>query len=366
MNSAGRARWLTVVAWTLSVAVAAIIGGWATRTAFLPPSIAETEAPLPLYTVEEASVGLRGDYTATAEWPTTPVAPSAATGTVTAVHVKSGESLSEGEAVFEIDLKPLIVIAGSVPMFRDLGPGVEGEDVRQLQDFLYRNKWLAVEPDGIYGAKTQAAVKRWQFALGAPQSGEVRRGDILFATQLPMRVALAEKLKVGAVVGAGEELLFSVASQPMLTIDTASNQREASLASGMRAIVHVGEDQVEAVLGEQTAGGDQVELVASPGGGSACEASCALPFPFTRESAKYRAEVIISEEVRGPSVPPSALGVTAAGEPFVIAADGRRVPVAVRAKSASRVVIDGIDAGTQVRLFSSTDSAEMLSPEESG
>lgn len=345
----------TVAAWVLSMLIAAIAGAWATRVTFVPPSVAEATPEPQLYTVVDGSVGQRGNYTASLAWPTSPVAAGAASGTVTAVHVRSGDTVQEGEALFDVDLRPVVVVQGAIPMFRDLAVGAEGEDVRQLQDYLYREHWLSAAPNGKFGDSTRRAVERWQAKQRVPKTGAVLKGDIVFAAQVPLRVALHEDLKVGAVVAPGDELVLQVAASPKLTIDVSSSQRGTTLETGMRVAVTVGEVKIDAVLGEFAAGTStdgqtaSVELVAADGS-PVCASGCD-GVPYTIEPAKYPAEIILEEEVAGPSVPPSALGVAADGQAYVVVPGGARMPVTVQATSASRVVVDGISVGTQVLLF---------------
>ena len=54
---------------------------------------------------------------------------------------------------------------------RDLRSGAAGDDVRGLQEFLYENKFLTVQPTGYFGEMTANAVKRWQANEGVSAVG---------------------------------------------------------------------------------------------------------------------------------------------------------------------------------------------------
>lgn len=54
---------------------------------------------------------------------------------------------------------------------RNLAAGAHGDDVRSLQEFLYENKFLTVQPTGYFGALTADAVKRWQAQEGVSAIG---------------------------------------------------------------------------------------------------------------------------------------------------------------------------------------------------
>jgi peptidoglycan hydrolase-like protein with peptidoglycan-binding domain len=85
---------------------------------------------------------------------------------VTGVPVKVGAEAIEGQVVVEVSGRPVLVIAGSVPVYRDLRPGSSGKDVAQLQAALSRLGFAGVESDGVYGPGTKAAVAAWFQRVG--------------------------------------------------------------------------------------------------------------------------------------------------------------------------------------------------------
>ena len=77
-----------------------------------------------------------------------------------------GAKLSEGDVILTTSGRPVFLIQGIRPTFRDLGPGVEGQDVVQLEEALVR---LGFDPgplDGIYDGRTEAAVTAWYKGSG--------------------------------------------------------------------------------------------------------------------------------------------------------------------------------------------------------
>jgi peptidoglycan hydrolase-like protein with peptidoglycan-binding domain len=71
----------------------------------------------------------------------------------------AGSSISEGEVLLTISGRPVFLLRGAQPSYRDLGPGMSGEDVRQLEQALKRS---GVDPgpvDGSYDAGTAGAVE---------------------------------------------------------------------------------------------------------------------------------------------------------------------------------------------------------------
>lgn len=78
---------------------------------------------------------------------------------VTGLVPKVGAKIREGEPLLEITGRPVIVLAGKLPMYRDLRPGMSGPDVEQLEKTLHR---LGIDPgkrDDRYTADTSEAVE---------------------------------------------------------------------------------------------------------------------------------------------------------------------------------------------------------------
>lgn len=69
-----------------------------------------------------------------------------------------GAALAEGEVVMSVSGRPVFLLGGPLPSYRDLGPGMEGADVHQLEVALDR---LGLRPgtvDGVYDRATESAV----------------------------------------------------------------------------------------------------------------------------------------------------------------------------------------------------------------
>ncbi|MEZ5190014.1 MAG: peptidoglycan-binding domain-containing protein [Schumannella sp.] len=84
---------------------------------------------------------------------------------ITARPIADGGSLTQGRPVIEVNGRPVIAIAGAFPLYRDLGPGTKGADVRALQKALNAAGY-PVEVDGRFGAGTAQALARLYRALG--------------------------------------------------------------------------------------------------------------------------------------------------------------------------------------------------------
>lgn len=73
----------------------------------------------------------------------------------------SGAEVKEGDVLMTVNGRPVLALQGTVPMYRALGPGMSGDDVKQLQKALGR---LGFQPGGVtgtFGQGTAAAVTSW-------------------------------------------------------------------------------------------------------------------------------------------------------------------------------------------------------------
>ena len=93
---------------------------------------------------------------------------------VTGKVPKVGSTITEGKALLEITGRPVIGLAGVLPMYRTLTPGSKGPDVLQLEQTLDR---LGLDPgtvDDEYDGSTSRAVERLYEKAGydAPEPDE--------------------------------------------------------------------------------------------------------------------------------------------------------------------------------------------------
>lgn len=116
--------------------------------------------------VLKRTVVLRGEVGASRSYEVTPNPSGDSAPIVTSVNVKVGSTVKPGKAVLEVGGRPLIVLAGSKPAYRNLRPGYTGPDVAQLQAALRQLGHYSGEADGEFGASTKAALTDFYTALG--------------------------------------------------------------------------------------------------------------------------------------------------------------------------------------------------------
>ncbi|MFE5327289.1 peptidoglycan-binding protein [Embleya sp. NPDC056575] len=94
---------------------------------------------------------------------------------VTGLRVKPGDVLRAGQILIEVSGRPVFVLPGDVPVYRDLKPGSEGRDVAQLQSALDGlGHKTGTDKSGTYGPGTKGAVASFYKSLGydPPAAGE--------------------------------------------------------------------------------------------------------------------------------------------------------------------------------------------------
>jgi multidrug efflux system membrane fusion protein len=140
------------------------------------------------------------------------------TGTVTALPAP-GSVVKRGEALYRVDNTPVVLLYGSLPAYRALSPGTQGADVKQFEQNLYELGYRGFTVDEKYNEATATAVKKWQKALGLPQTGTVDLGRVVYAAG-QVRIG-ALKAAVGDALGPDTALLTYTGTTRVVTVELA-------------------------------------------------------------------------------------------------------------------------------------------------
>ncbi|THA73268.1 hypothetical protein E6R60_25305 [Streptomyces sp. A0642] len=137
---------------------------------------AETVAPPPdVLTAPVArkvlaqSVVTRGKVTASRRVEITAAGTAEGVGraVVTKVMAEPGAPLKAGQVLMEVSGRPIVLLQGAIPAYRDLMPGMTGEDVAQLQKALAGLGYPSGgDARGVFAAGTEQAVTRFYRAVG--------------------------------------------------------------------------------------------------------------------------------------------------------------------------------------------------------
>jgi peptidoglycan hydrolase-like protein with peptidoglycan-binding domain len=132
---------------------------------------------------------------------------SRGSGTVTWLP-SAGTTIGRGKPLYKLDNKPVVLLYGSLPAYRDLKSGVKGADVKQFEKNLWALGYRGFTVDDKYTASTAGAVKDWQDDLGLSETGTVTVGQIAYAPQ-PVRVDSLSAEKGGTAQPGAEVLNYT-------------------------------------------------------------------------------------------------------------------------------------------------------------
>jgi peptidoglycan hydrolase-like protein with peptidoglycan-binding domain len=217
-----------------------------------PPPDAPVTAEVELRRIQ-SSVVARGDASFAGQVKVA-LAPSAPVPVITATPVAEGDVVTAGDVLAEITGRPVLLLPGRLPAYRDLGDGDTGPDVAQLERALDALGHHPGAVDDVYTPATGAAVAalyadrgyRPPAAEGAEggEGGEggagrrqgvtpLPRSEIAYAPGLPRRVDrlpghVGTTLPATPVVLSGTRLVVTVG---LTTADT------GVVDDGMRAVV---------------------------------------------------------------------------------------------------------------------------------
>lgn len=149
-------------------------------------------------------------------------------GTFTKVP-RTGDRIDVGEVLYELDARPVVLFTGSRPLWRELAKGMsDGPDVKQLErnltDLGFADS-ANLTVDEKFTDATQAAVKRWQKALGLPQSGKVELGRVAVLPHKTVRIdQVAARLGGTSAAGAGVKVFTVTTTDVYVTVELRDDQ----------------------------------------------------------------------------------------------------------------------------------------------
>jgi peptidoglycan hydrolase-like protein with peptidoglycan-binding domain len=295
--------------------------------------------PLGSAPVERRDLIATEDVDGTLGFSETTTVAAAAAGTLTRLR-EEGDAVTRGRSLLSIDAKATAwVLYGTIPMYRDLGPGVtDGRDVRQLERNL---KALGYDPgtvDTDWTSATTEAVEAFQEDRGLTEDGTLAPSDVVISDG-PARVG-EHKAEVGDEVNAGRPVTELTSTTPGVT---------SKLDAGLAGDVHRG-DRVRVTLPDGSEIGGRVTrvgTVATPGqDGASPTVELRVALDGHHRTGLDGAPVSIAVQTGRTkdalAVPVTALVTTGAGRYAVELAGSRRlVPVTLGAFADSWVQIDG-------------------------
>jgi peptidoglycan hydrolase-like protein with peptidoglycan-binding domain len=279
-----------------------------------------------------------------------------------------GSRVDEGDVLLTISGRPVFALLGKEPSYRDLGPGMTGPDVRQLEAGLQR---IGLDPgavDGSYDAATGAAVaelyRRHGYApviatdaqlaavlpplAGLVEGGHPRGGvqlpadEVVFVRSMPVRVSEA----LATLGAAPSDPLVTVTSSDMVVEGQIPVEQANLVREGAEVVIDEPDLGIEAIgrvshvaerPGTNGADGFHVSFLVAVEG----EAPIGLAGTSVRLTIPVR-----STKTMTLTVPMSAVSLGPDGESRVQRADGgsfQSVPVRTGLSAAGYVSVTPLD-----------------------
>jgi hypothetical protein len=91
-----------------------------------------------------------------------------------------GDRVDCGEVLYRVDDRPVLLLCGTVPAYRDLDMGDKGNDVRQLNRNLHELGYDTDPDDREFTWKTEKALEALQDDKGADETGALDVDDAIF------------------------------------------------------------------------------------------------------------------------------------------------------------------------------------------
>jgi multidrug efflux pump subunit AcrA (membrane-fusion protein) len=308
-----RRRWLVLPA--LGAALIAVgAGAWLWAGNPSGEGASAVAGPVRTATVARGTISATESWDGTLEYGAPVTVKSSAAGTITRL-VDQGATLERGDELYRVNERPVILLFGAVPMYRDLAAGDSGVEVRQLETNLAKLGYRGFSVDRAYTASTAVAVRAWQRDSGAEQTGLVARREVVFVPNGGRVDAL--HVSVGDVVAPGAPLLDITGADQVVVVEAALEDRSRfDLDAKVTVLLPGGEEvpgRVSAMRVVKTASGES-------GQGGATDAESILEIEVAvneapRELVGAPVEVVVGIDERADVllVPVSALLALAEG-----------------------------------------------------
>jgi hypothetical protein len=163
--------------------------------------------------------------------------------------------LNDGDVLLTASGRPVFVLQGELSAYRDLAPGISGDDVLQLETGLKRLGFDPGPVDGKYDEQTSAAVADWYTSAGwQPFEATAEQVVNIRALEQELEAALNDKLAADAAAAAAP-LAVSAArakAEYNIVLERANAAGNLSLTEvAIEAAQLAGEVEIQAALDAQ-------------------------------------------------------------------------------------------------------------------
>jgi Putative peptidoglycan binding domain len=248
-----RRGWVLVLA--VVVVIAAGLGGAdaagvfrapktaASTSAYATGTAAVTRGSLTEQTQENGTLGDAGSYTVLVPGSSgsggsaSATAAGSGSGSQTFTWLPSaGQTIRQGQTIYQVSGSPVVLLYGNVPAYRDLSEGMTGADVTELNTDLVKLGYATPAALGprsdwdYFSAETAYALQLLQAHLGLTQTGTLPLGQAVFLPSAIQVTGLGSGAVPGASATSGATVLTASSLNPVVTVDLdASLQTEVAV-----------------------------------------------------------------------------------------------------------------------------------------
>jgi len=188
-------------------------------------------------------------------------------GLITSVPLKNAQ-IKEGDVLITASGRPVFVLQGQVPGYRDLVPRLAGEDVIQLKEALRRLGYDPGRDDGTYDQQTSAAVaalykaKGWEpFGPTAEQLAVVRGLERDWGDAIKAKAAAAAAVN-NAAIGVNAARAGAVFATRSAALENAVAAPALRSANGPSATLAIESERARAAHANSAAEAEVAALIA--------------------------------------------------------------------------------------------------------
>jgi hypothetical protein len=147
-----------------------------------------------------------------------------ASGTLTRLSAV-GKVVRQGQALYQVNGLPVVLLYGNVPAWRTLSAGMTGRDVRELNAGLVRLGYATAAALGpragwyYFSSETAYALEQFQENLGITRpSGKLTLGQAVFLPSAVKITAWATSVAPGTAATPGTALMTATSDSPVVSI----------------------------------------------------------------------------------------------------------------------------------------------------
>jgi hypothetical protein len=184
-----------------------------------PGNVVDNGAPTALRPVTRGPLSEETQVTATLGYAGSYLLVNHMQGTYTSVPA-SGQAYRQGQVLYQVDQTPVILLYGTVPLYRALSEGMTGSDVQQLnRDLVALGEASSSELDpgsDYFSSETADALEKLQSSLRVTETGSLQTDQAIF---VPGAVQVISVLAaVGGQAGPGSPVAQATSTARQVTI----------------------------------------------------------------------------------------------------------------------------------------------------